>query len=508
MARAALELGSPRIARRELDACSALRRRGPVADRIEGWHVEALLRLDGCDRAGAQRAARRGLRLLEIHRAALGAFDLRAAVSAIGAELAALGLRIALGENDASAILDWSERLRACGLRLPPVTPPDEARLGESAAELRRLDAETRRIEQEGGSARSLHARRAELEASIRRLSRHAAGEPATAATPATAVLARMLGDSALVEFIELDGTLTALTLVAGRLACSELGAVGAVADELQWLRFGLTRLVRGGHNSEQSATLRAGVHASAHALCEHLISPLTEIVGDRRLVIVPTGPLHSLPWSMLEPLRGRALVVAPSAATWMARGARPPRRRRRIALAAGPGLRHAAAEVAAVARHYPGATVLTGSAATAAAVMRAIDGATVAHLACHGRFRSDSPLFSSLELGDGPLNAYELQRLRRAPELVVLSACDLAISDTGPGNEQLGLASALIGMGTRTVIASVVPVPDAAVKRLMVALHRHLTSGRSPAQALALAQAGRRGADSALAGFVCLGTG
>ena len=138
---------------------------------------------------------------------------------------------------------------------------------------------------------------------------------------------------------------------------------------------------------------------------------------------------------------------------------------------------------------------------------MSALEGTSIAHLACHGRFRSDSPLFSSLELADGPLNVYELQRLRRPPELVVLSACDLAISDTRPGDELLGFAAALIGMGTRTVIASVVPVPDASARRLMVALHRHLRTGHSPALALAKAQQALRSREFAVAGFLCMGT-
>ena len=50
-----------------------------------------------------------------------------------------------------------------------------------------------------------------------------------------------------------------------------------------------------------------------------------------------------------------------------------------------------------------------------------------------------------------------------------MLSGCDLAVSDTRPGDELLGFAAALIGMGSRTVIASVLPVPDAATKRLMI---------------------------------------
>ena len=213
----------------------------------------------------------------------------------------------------------------------------------------------------------------------------------------------------------------------------------------------------------------------------ERLIAPLAAAIADRPLVIVPTGSWHALPWSMLPQLRGRPLVVAPSAATWVALQASPRRARRKIALVAGPRLRHAGAELAAVGGLYPRAVALGGRQATVTAVMKALDGATVAHVACHGHFRSDSPLFSALELADGSLNAYELQRLRRAPELIVLSACDLAVSDTRPGDELLGFAAALIAIGTRTIIASVVPVPDAAAKRLMLALHRNLTAGHSP---------------------------
>lgn len=62
--------------------------------------------------------------------------------------------------------------------------------------------------------------------------------------------------------------------------------------------------------------------------------------------------------------------------------------------------------------------------------------------------------------------------------------------------------------MGSRTVIASVAPVPDAPATRLMLALHGHLRSGSSPAVALAKAQAALRPDEAALAGFVCLGTG
>jgi hypothetical protein len=510
VARAAMELGSPRVAALEFAGCSVLRRRGRVPDRIEAWHVEALLRLERRDRSGAQRALRTGLGLLESYRETLGASDLRASASEIGVELAELGLRIALAGDDKGSMLAWADRLRASALRSPPVTPPNAPELRDRAAELRQVSAEIWRAERAKRATRTLLARQAELEVSIRRLSRHAGGTAATleGTPPDRRELSSALGDAALVELIELDGSLTALTLAGGRLARHELGSAKPLKEELEWLRFALVRLTRRRLLAAQQATMLQGARTSAQRLGERLIAPLAESLGDRRLVIVPTGSLHATPWAMLPELRGRPVVVAPSAATWLALQVPGPAGRGKVALMAGPRLRHVRAEVAAVGALYPRPVSLTGRQATVDAAMEALDGARIAHLACHGHFRSDSPLFSSLELADGPLNAYELQHLRCPPQLIVLSACDLGTSETRPGDELLGIAAALIAMGTRTIIASVVPVPDAGARRLMTSLHRHLTAGDPPAVALAKAQAGLKRGTYGQAGFVCLGTG
>jgi hypothetical protein len=508
VARAAVGLGALRIARRELANCAELRRHGHVADRIDAWHTEALLRRGTDDNAGAQRAARHALGLLDSYRAALGASDLRAGASSIGVELAQLGLRIVLRGGDTRQMLEWAEMLRASALRLAPVTPPDSRELRDRATDLRRLSVELRRTERAGRTHHALTVHQAELETAIARLSRHVTGSGASAAgIPSTGQIAQALGCAALVEFIALDGGLTALTLVDGRLERHELGPLAATQEDLDWLRFGLARVLRRHQSSAQRAAARTATQSAAAALDHRLVAPLAPVLRDRALVIVPTGALHELPWPMLPSLHGRPLTVAPSAAAWVDRQVTPGRRPSRTVLVAGPRLRHAPNEIAGVGELYDRPVVLTGRQATVSAVMGALDGAAIAHLACHGHFRSDSPLFSSLELADGPLNVYELQRLARAPELIVLSACDLAISDAGPGDELLGFAAALIGMGTRTIIASVVPVPDAAAKRLMIALHRDLTAGRSAAVALARAQRALRSAQSPLAGFVCLGT-
>jgi tetratricopeptide (TPR) repeat protein len=508
VARAAIVLGSTKVARRELAAVSRLRRHAAVEDRVETWHVVALIRLGEGDSAGAQQAARQGLALLERHRAALGASELRATASATGADLARLGLRIALAGERPAALFEWAEALRGNALRLAPVTPPESPELRDAMTELRQVSAEIGRSDRGGRPTRTLVARQARLEAKVRAAFRHSVGDTRPSLARATRIeIAAALGHRALAEFVELEGQLTAVTLQHRRLRRYDLGPLAPVTEQLEWLRFALTRLANLPLRAPQRPSILAGAVESARAIDEQLLAPLARDLGGGELIIVPTGALHDLPWSTLPSLHARPVVVSPSAGAWWALQ-KPRRRRRKIVLMAGPRLRHATAEIAALGALYRDPLTLIGRAASATGVLQALDGATVAHLACHGRFRSDSPLFSALELADGPLSAYELQHLRRAPELIVLSACDLAVSDRHPGDELLGFAAALLDMGARTIIGSVMPVHDALAKRLMLDLHRRLIAGSKPAAALAEAQAEVSSREPAPNGFVCLGGG
>jgi CHAT domain-containing protein len=146
-------------------------------------------------------------------------------------------------------------------------------------------------------------------------------------------------------------------------------------------------------------------------------------------------------------------------------------------------------------------------------AVADALERADRAHIASHGVFRADNPLFSALQLADGPLTVYDLERLRGAPRDMILSACDGGLSAVRPGDELMGFSGALLALGTSALIASVVPVPDESTHRLMLALHERLAAGDEPAAALAAAGAAALDpaapADYATAaGFVCFGAG
>ncbi len=345
---------------------------------------------------------------------------------------------------------------------------------------------------------------------------------------PTVARLRAALGPRALVEFVQDDGRLCAVVVAEGsRPRLVALRAAGdEVAHELASLRAALRRLARGSGSEASLAVARSNAEHAAARLDELLLDPLQTWIGDRELVLVPTGELHAVPWAALPSCAARPLSVAPSAALWL----RAARRRaepfspgataiavgaadgRGLVLVAGPGLPQAAAEVAALAARHPGATVLARDDASCAAVATALETARLAHIASHGTFRADNPLFSALELGDGPLTVYDLERLRAAPRDMVLSACDGGVTAVRPGDELMGLSSALLALGTSALTASVVPVPDEATHRLMLALHEHLADGHEPAPALARARAdalGSNGADYATAaGFVCFGAG
>ena len=170
----------------------------------------------------------------------------------------------------------------------------------------------------------------------------------------------------------------------------------------------------------------------------------------------------------------------------------------------AGPGLPGADDEIRQLSALYPSAEVLVGPAATTGSVLAAMERADIVHVAAHGTFRADSPLFSSLLLVDGPLTVYDIEQIRAVPRIVVLSACDAAVADVRTGDELLGTAAALLGMGVRSVIAPVLPVPDAATTPLMVDLHRRLLGGARPAAALAGTGAGHD--RTATAAFLCIG--
>ena len=228
-----------------------------------------------------------------------------------------------------------------------------------------------------------------------------------------------------------------------------------------------------------------AALEASAWRLQRELFAAALDELGDGPLVIAPPAALHAVPWGTLPALADRLVSVVPSALTWLRGRAAVAPAERLVAVVVGPGLEGAAQEVAGLAGRYPHAEVLTAGAATAENVLACLEGRWLAHIAAHGSFRADNPLFSSLMLDDGPLTVHDLQRLKRAPYRLVLSCCDSGVTGSAGADELLGLVAALGQVGTAGVIAPVVAVNDAATVPVTLRLHERLAGGATTSAAL-----------------------
>jgi hypothetical protein len=254
---------------------------------------------------------------------------------------------------------------------------------------------------------------------------------------------------------------------------------------------------------------LLARLDTIGHELQSTLLGAAATQLGDGPVVIVPPGRFHAVPWAMLPCLRQRAHTVAPSATTWVNARRAPRPTEDTVVLVRGPGLASGGAEIPDLAAAYPDAHVIEDDAATASAVLKAIDGSALVHLAAHGRFRADSPMFSSIRLADGPLTVYDFQQLHRTPYRIVLPSCDSGALQPVGADELLGLTAALLPLGTAGIVATVVPVNDAATVPLMRRMHAALRTGAPLAESLATARNNTSGqpVDIATAwSFVALG--
>jgi CHAT domain-containing protein len=238
-------------------------------------------------------------------------------------------------------------------------------------------------------------------------------------------------------------------------------------------------------------------------SLHEKLVRPLEgrlneagTTVEPRRLVIVPHGLLHSVPFHALFDgesylLERFEISYAPSAKVYSLCQRRISRGLDNVlALSVpDPSIPAVTEEARTVARYFPEVEVLNDSRATLAALRAKAPGCDALHLACHGMFRSDNPMFSSLKLHDGWLTAADVLHLDLSGALVTLSACESARNEVFAGDELIGLTRAFLGAGAATLLASMWLVQDETTPELMETWYEHLSTGVGRAEALRKAQ-------------------
>jgi CHAT domain-containing protein/tetratricopeptide (TPR) repeat protein len=321
------------------------------------------------------------------------------------------------------------------------------------------------------------------------------------------------------------------------RLVARTLPSRAAIAPLVAQLRRAAQARVAGSDATAEARGVRiaaadAEFDRVAGSLSRILIAPVASSLA-RRILIVPDGPLHFLPFAALpmpgsnEPLLARHEPVwLPSASFAAVHAAHAPVRRVAIfadpvygaddprlnGAVAGrgsgeagelilPRLRSSGEEGREIARLAPGEAVLrTGIEADKSALKTALgQNFDVLHLAVHTLLDADHPQTSGIALSmfdahgrveDGLLRLSEIYPLRLSTELVVLSSCESHLGKEYAGEGLASIAHALLHAGARQVAATLWPVADGATTPLMRRFYREMLHEReAPAEALRRAQ-------------------
>lgn len=304
--------------------------------------------------------------------------------------------------------------------------------------------------------------------------------------------------DSALVEYFALDGELMAFVVTdEGVEAIRHIGCEDETNALIERLRFQINSLRYGSKQIRRhmdQITERARHYLSL--LYDTLLRPLEDHIGQRRLIVVPHRALHYVPFHALHDgsqhvIEQREVCYTPAASVLMQCLDAPRRSMHRALMLAVPdeSAPKVLEEVRAIAPLFDDTLVLVEDQATIKSLNENASSADVIHIACHGQFRSDNPLFSSLRLAGGWLTVRDASSLDLKCELVTLSACETGTNAVAPGEELIGLARGFFAAGAPSLLVTLWTVADEEAAQLMTDFYTHLLAGASPSAALRRAQ-------------------
>jgi CHAT domain-containing protein/tetratricopeptide (TPR) repeat protein len=323
-----------------------------------------------------------------------------------------------------------------------------------------------------------------ELLRTLRELPAHER-ENATLEAPADFSLATLQAnlpaDVTLVEYFVAGERLVAAVITREKIQILPVTVLSRAAHFLQLLRFQLSKFRMGSEYIRrfEEALLRA-TQSHLQSLYDELIAPLHPFFQGKHLIFVPHGPLHFLPFHAL--LKGEqylcdafTISYAPSA-TVLSWCQEKPTSANTSSLVFGiPDVRapQILQEAQTVAALLPQSTLRVGDQASSSLLREIGPRSGLLHLATHGIYRQDNPMFSGIRLGDGYLNLYDLYQMRLDAKLVTLSGCATGMNFVAAGDELLGLQRGLFCAGATTLLLSLWDVHDQSTAHLMQHFYR-----------------------------------
>ena len=450
--------------------------------RLRRAYSEVLTDLAQGSNRSARTRLRNAAREVGTSQAAAAGLESRAARAVLGVRLASLDLGLALRQGP-GAVFETLERWSTAGRALPVVRPSDDPRIAELTQDLRVLSRKLR----DQPDDPLVPAWRADVEQRRRRLALVANSQrQADVLQPGGLSLAFALehlqhADRDVLWLFVHDRALWGAGVSGGRRRVARLLDLESCFEQSRRIRADLRASVV--TTSSLTPAVALSLRSDLEAFDDAVVRPWR--FRSAGLVVIGCHAVGSVPWAMLPSLRGKPVTVGRSLKEWSARwGQGEPV----VAVLAGPDLSHAAAESAAVSQAWAGSEVSAHGAATSSDLVLALATAEVVHVVAHGQHRPSSPLFSSLRLCDGDVYAHELPTGRVSAGHVILSACDAGSAEMRPGDEPLGMASTLVALGVRCVVAAVAPVADEVAETVMTRYHAQLAQGRPSDEALAVA--------------------
>jgi CHAT domain-containing protein/Tfp pilus assembly protein PilF len=286
---------------------------------------------------------------------------------------------------------------------------------------------------------------------------------------------------SALIEYYSAGDRFLAAVVTQGEIEVFPLAAVSHVSHLLQLLRFQFSKFRLGATYTDQFQQLMMRTTLShLEQLYAQLIAPLRIPQSIRHLIFVPHGPLHFLPFHALRRAEGYlsdqyTVSYAPSAALFALCEQRPASNNQTSLVLGVPDRRapQIKGEVQSVTTLLPYADLFVGKQATADVLRRRGSECSILHIATHGIYRQDNPLFSAIKLGDSYLNLYDLYQLRLGARLVTLSGCATGMNFVAAGDELIGLQRGLFCAGATSLLLSLWDVHDDSTAELMVEFYK-----------------------------------
>ena len=299
--------------------------------------------------------------------------------------------------------------------------------------------------------------------------------------------------DTLIVEYFQSGGRILVCLLNRERLEIMPVTVASHIANVLRLLQFQVSKFRLGSEYAEAFRdSLIQSTKSHLKTLYQELLAPVRDRLNAPHLVIVPHGALHYVPFHAL--FDGQQYVIddhtvsyAPSASVYALCA-------KKAVNTSGPTLLMGVPdelapfiddEIAALSAILPSPRTYLGASATDSVLKNEGPVSRIVHIATHGNFRQDSPMFSSIRLSNSYLNLYDLYQLRLPAQLVTLSGCATGLNVVAAGDELIGLARGLFQAGAQSLLLSLWNVHDASAADFMKGFYSRLQQGLDKAVAV-----------------------